>query len=113
MGNIDQNHHNHNYNKHPGTSSQTVIDARSADSQEVPENIYGRHSVNFAWQDNEKVRLVQIDLEEQEKGRGFVRRIKQGWDAEFPGRKSISKKNLRDNTTRFKNDPDIMRAIIC
>ena len=36
MDNIDQNNQNHTYNEHPGTSSQTVVDARSADSQEVP-----------------------------------------------------------------------------
>ena len=111
MDNIDQNNQNHTHNKHPGTSSQTVVDARSADSQEVPQSNYEGYSVNSTWQVNEKVRLVQIDLEEREKRRDFVRRIKQRWDAEFLGRKSISKQNLRENATRFKNDLDIMRAI--
>ena len=73
MDNIDQNNQNHTYNEHPGTSSQTVVDARSADSQEVPQNNSEGRSVNSTWQVNEKVRLLQIDLEEREKGRGFMR----------------------------------------
>ena len=36
MDNIDENNQSHTYNEHPGTSTQTVVHNRSADSQEVP-----------------------------------------------------------------------------
>jgi len=56
--------------------------------------------------DFEKKRLVFIDMEEREKGYGFMERIKKRWDREFPN-KNHSLKNFRNSAVRFKKDKDI------
>ena len=70
-----------------------------------------RRDVNSIWRFEEKVELVQIVLEEREKGRGFMQRMKERWGAMYPRRDSISKQNLRDHAVRFRKDPDVMQAI--
>ena len=58
------------------------------------------------------MKLVQLDLEEREKGRGFMQRVKQRWDTQYPGRGATSKQNLRDNAVRFRKEPEVIRSII-
>ena len=59
-----------------------------------------------------KIKLVKIDDEEQSKGRGFIKRVKERWDSEFPEEASFSMHNLRNNAPCFHKEADIMNLIL-
>ena len=40
------------------------------------------------WTENEKRRLIQINQEERERGKNFMRRIIERWDLELPQKKN-------------------------
>ena len=52
--------------------------------------------------DEEKEWLVKTDEEERDRGRGFMKRIKERWDAKYPNRNHVSTQNLRDNLVRYR-----------
>ena len=54
-----------------------------------------------------KIVLVTLDQEERAKGRGFMKRVKDRWDAKYPEYQSASWQKLRDNAARFKKDPEL------
>jgi hypothetical protein len=56
------------------------------------------------WTAEEKMRLVQLDIEERQKGYGFMSRLKDRWDSEYPNKTHLSRQNLRDNAARFSNE---------
>ena len=53
------------------------------------------------------MRFVEIDTEERAKGYGFMNRVKNRWDEEFPEKMQYSKQNLRDNGSRFRDDREL------
>ena len=57
-----------------------------------------------------KIELVKIDDVEQSKGRGFMKRVKERWDIEFPEQASMH--NLRNNASRFQKEPDIRKSTL-
>ena len=66
---------------------------------------------NIEWSTEMKIRLIQTDEEERKKGRGFMKRAKERWDAESEcGTTSMQK--LRDNAARFKKEPEIKNLIL-
>ena len=58
---------------------------------------------NREWTDEEKIRIVCINLEERQKGKGFMKRIKDQWDGEFPEKKRTAQ-NMVDNASRFEKE---------
>ena len=59
-----------------------------------------------------KVKLVIIDEEERAKGRGFMKRVKQHWDMEYPEYQDASSQKLRDNAARFKKQKEVTNLIL-
>ena len=60
-----------------------------------------------------KVAVVQIDTEERQKGRGFMRRVKDRWDVEYPIYAGmIGAQTLRDNATRFRKETEISNLVL-
>ena len=59
-----------------------------------------------------KIVLVMLDQEERANGRGFMKRVKERWDAKYREYQSASWQKLRDNAARFKKDPDIKGLIL-
>ena len=53
-----------------------------------------------------KIKLVKIDDEERSKGRGFMKRVNERWNFEFPEKASVSVHNLRNNASRFQKEPE-------
>ena len=53
-----------------------------------------------------------LDQEERANGRGFIKRVKERWDAKYPEYQSASWQKLRDNAARFKKDPEIKDLIL-
>ena len=58
-----------------------------------------------------KIRSIQIDEEERKKGRGFMKRVKERWDADSECGTTSTQK-LRDNAARFKKEPEINNLIL-
>ena len=54
--------------------------------------------------DHEKSWLVTTADEERSKGTGFMSRLKRWWDEQYPEKNHVSKQNLRDNASRFKEE---------
>ena len=52
-----------------------------------------------------KIKLVEID-DERSKGRGFMKRVKERWDLEFPEQASVSMRNLINNALFPKRTGD-------
>ena len=52
---------------------------------------------NIEWTINIKANLLLIDEEEQQNGKGFMKKMKDRWDAMYPAIKSATKQKLRDN----------------
>ena len=49
-----------------------------------------------------KMKLVKIDDEERSKGRGFMKRVKERWDLEFPDQ----------NASPFQKQPEMRNLIL-
>ena len=58
---------------------------------------------NEHWTDEEKRRIACINLEERQKRKNFMKRIKDRWDDEFPGKRRTAQ-NLVDNVSRFEKE---------
>ena len=58
---------------------------------------------NREWTGEEKRRLVCINLEERQKVKSFMKRIKDRWDGEFPEKRRTAQ-NLVDNASRFEKE---------
>ena len=67
---------------------------------------------NIDWTTEMKVKLVKIDYEERSKGRGFMKRVKERQDLEFPEQASFSMHNLGNNESRFQKEPKIRNLIL-
>jgi len=76
-----------------------VAAAPAAASQETCRN--GSSSNSIGWTQHQKDRLVMIDEEERAQGKGFMMRVKQRWDEEFPGHRH-TEKNLTANANVFR-----------
>ena len=64
--------------------------------------------------DEEKEWLVKTDEEETDRGRGFMKRVKEKWDTKYPNRNYVSTQNLRGNAVRFRmkvNEPYTINEI--
>ena len=62
------------------------------------------HIVNGSeWTEEQKHKVVKIDTEERQRGKGFMRRVKQRWDTEYPMNPRTTQ-NLTDNAKRFKKE---------
>ena len=83
MGDIDQNqfHTQQTYDIGNETVAQQV-DAQNLASQLHKNNV---HIMNKGeWTDKEKLKIVKINREERQKGKNFMKRIKQRWTIELP-----------------------------
>ena len=68
----------------------------------------------LVYTDEEKELLVKTDEEERDRGRGFMKSIKENEDAKYPNRNYVSTQNLRDNAVRFRmemNEPNTTNEI--
>ena len=54
-----------------------------------------------------KLALVMLDQEERANGRGFMKRVKERWDAKTLKTNQLVGQKLRDNAARFRKDPEI------
>lgn len=111
MGDIDHdNQIEQTNNVNHGSSSITVAQETCVDDN----GDHGENSVrkrNFGgWTENEKIRITQIDIDERQKGPGFMKRIKERWDTEFPSRRHITAQNLCDNARRFRKSLEMQAA---
>ena len=105
MGDIDQNNQLQQ-NQNQGTLNHNVAGIAPSDSQGTPLD-NRTHNNSVIWTVWEKMRLVEIDTEERAKGYGFMNRVKNRWDVEFPEKMQYSKQNLRDNACRFRDDREL------
>ena len=64
------------------------------------------------WATEMKINIVVMDNEERSKARGFMKRVKERWDQRYPEYSSASWQKLRDNSARFKKEPDVMNLIL-
>ena len=102
MGDIDQNqfHTQQTYDIANKTVAQQV-DAQNLASQLHKNNV---HIMNKGeWTDKEKLKIVKINREERQKGKNFMKRIKQRWTIELPQQKRTVQ-NLVDNAIRFEKE---------
>ena len=58
-----------------------------------------------------KISLIIIDEEEQQKGRGFMKRVKERWGPKHQEHATASMPKLSDNASRFKKDLQIMKLV--
>lgn len=79
---------------------QIVANYRNADSHGDATN---KHHL-CSYTDEEKTYLIRIDNEERQKGKGFMERMKRRWDEQYPGKRGVSRQNLRDNASRYKKE---------
>ena len=64
------------------------------------------------WSFDMKVRLVEIDIYERRNGRGFMKRVKDRWDSEFPESQEFVAQNLNDNAGGFKEQQEIVNLVL-
>ena len=64
------------------------------------------------WMTDMKVPLIVMDQEEWQKGRGFIKTVKERWDTKYPEYKRISMQQLRGNASRFKMEKEIINLIL-
>ena len=67
---------------------------------------------NTEWNTEMKISLIIIDEEERHKGREFMKRVKEKWDAKHPEHATASIQKLRENALRFKKDHEIMNLML-
>ena len=95
---------NFKLNKIHDVADETVaeqVDAENIASQSHNNNV---HIMNKGeWTNEEKLKIVQIYSEERQKGKNFMKRIKQRRVIEFPQKKRTVQ-NLVDNARRFEKE---------
>ena len=89
---------------------ERIVKTEGQQGGECTDNV--RNEKNVQWQTEMKVRLVEIDLEEREEGRGFMNRVKERWDMEFPAYVKVGAQRLRDNASRFKTEKEIYNLVM-
>ena len=57
-----------------------------------------------------KINLLRIEEQERSRGRGFMKRMKEAWDAIYE-EKPMSAQCLRDNAARFRKDEAVTNLI--
>ena len=62
------------------------------------------------WTTEMKVNLLKIEERERNRGRGFMKRIKEAWDDIYEN-STISAQTLRDNAARFRKDNSLLNLI--
>ena len=83
MGDIDQNQFQTQQTH--DIVNETV--AEQVDAENIASQLYNNnvHIMNIGeWTNEEKLEIVQINREERQKSKNFMKRIKQRWDIEFP-----------------------------
>ena len=58
---------------------------------------------NREWTNEQKQRIVEIDMLERRRGKNFMGRVKGRWDAEYPGIARTAQNRI-DNARRFKKE---------
>ena len=69
-------------------------------------------SKKMEWTTEMKIKLIMIDEEERVKGRGFMKRVKERWEVEYPEYSEASWQKLRDNAARFKKEKEIRKLML-
>lgn len=111
MENTDHDYRNHNIQQ-PGTSGHNTEAVTAEDIEEVPVSINVQNrNIESVWTFHEKVKLVKIDIEEREHGRGFMVRVRDRWRQESSTKVETTTQNLRDNANRFKKEGTVMAEI--
>ena len=106
MGDIDQNQFQPQQTH--DVANETVaeqVDAENIASQLQNKNVHIMSKGELT--KKEKLKIAQINREESQKGKNFMKRIKRRWEIEFPQKKRTTQ-NFVDNARRFEND--ILRA---
>ena len=86
MGDIDQNQFQPQQTH--DVANETV--AEQADAESIASQL---HNINVhimnkeGWTNEEKLKIVQINREESQKGKNFMKRIKRRWDNKFAQKK--------------------------
>ena len=62
------------------------------------------------WKNDMKVNLLKIEERERNRGRGFMKRMKEAWDDIYEN-STISAQTLRDNAARFLKDNSLLNLI--
>ena len=102
MGDIDQNQFQSQQTH--DVANETV--AEQVDAENIASHLHNKnvHIMNKEeWRKEEKLKIVQINREERQKGKNFMKRIKRRWDIEFPLKKRTTQ-NLVDNARRFEKE---------
>ena len=82
MGDIDQNQFRSQQTR--DVANETV--AEQVDAENIASQLHNNdvHIINKQeWMNKEKLKIVQINREERQKGKNFIKRITQRWDIEF------------------------------
>ena len=64
------------------------------------------------WDNEKKVKLVQLERQGRNGGIGFMERLKRVWDECYPEFRHLTVQCLRDNAGRFKKDKTIAKLIL-
>ena len=62
------------------------------------------------WTNEMKINLLKIEECERNRGRGFMKRMKEAWDDMY-GESSMTAQTLRDNAARFRKDRSLLNLI--
>ena len=62
------------------------------------------------WTNEMKVNLLRIETRERNRGRGFMKRMKEAWNAIYEN-SPMSAQTLRDNAARFRKDKSLINLI--
>ena len=79
---------------------------------EIVRNQTTKMQKNTEWNTEIKICLIIIDEEEGQKGRGFMKRVKERWDAKHSEHATTIMQKLRDNASSFKKDHKIMKLML-
>ena len=76
--------------------------------QAAPEN----NDKQLNWTTKMKIDVIIMGKEGRAKGKGFMKRVKGRWDQKYPEYQQTSWQKLRDNTARFKKEPELLSLIL-
>ena len=62
------------------------------------------------WSTEIKVNLLKIEEQERNRGRGFMKRMKEAWDDIYEN-STMSARTLRNNAARFRKDNSLLNLI--
>ena len=97
--------------EHRHISESTLASNSRRFSKELHNDGVRDQNVNFTWNTDHKIKLVELAQEARAGGRGYMNRMWCSWVEEYPELRWMTKQLLRDSASRFEKETEVQQVL--